>query len=222
MTAPASAAPSRPVCHAPRPDLVDRSNLHPYVKVKVYMSLLTLVPRSPLPAAKAEAPPTLRIGDLARATDKTQRALRLYEELGLLPCGERTAGGYRLYGPEAIDRVHWIGKLPELGFTLQQIQHLVQALHAEHVPKAAMNQVRSLFMNKLDDVAAQIARLSQLQRELVSSLAYLETCGDCSTEAPEGEPGAVSCSSCTEHDEHAPSLVEQTRRTAARPLHGSS
>ena len=181
------------------------------------MSLLTLIPNSPLPAAKADGPRTLRIGDLAKATDKTQRALRLYEELGLLTCGERTSGGFRLYGPEAIDRVHWIGKLQELGFTLQQIQHLVQALHAEHIPKEAMNQVRSLFMEKLDDVAAQIARLSQLQRELVSSLSYLETCGDCSTTAPAGEPGAVCCSSCTEHDEHAPPLVEQTRRTAARP-----
>lgn len=181
------------------------------------MTLLTLVPNHPMPSVAGAGPRTLRIGDLAKATDKTQRALRLYEELGLLTCGERTSGGFRLYGPEAIDRVHWIGKLQELGFTLQQIQHLVQALNAEHVPKEAMNQVRSLFIEKLDDVAAQIARLSQLQRELVSSLSYLEACGTCSTTAPVGEPGAVCCSSCTEHDEHAPPLVEQTRRTAARP-----
>ncbi|HEY1099321.1 MAG TPA: MerR family transcriptional regulator, partial [Myxococcota bacterium] len=78
------------------------------------MPNLTLVSDRPLPAATA-GPRTLRIGDLAKATDKTQRALRLYEELGLLTCGERTSGGFRLYGPEAIDRVHWIGKLQELG-----------------------------------------------------------------------------------------------------------
>jgi MerR family copper efflux transcriptional regulator len=156
----------------------------------------------------------MRIGDVAKATSKTQRALRLYEELGLLTPSDRTSGGFRLYGAEAIERVEWIGKLQELGFTLHEIQGLVQALHEQRLPKAAMAHVRGLFLEKLDDVAAQIARLSQLQRELMSSLSYLETCASCSTESHEHAPGAVSCTSCTEHDAEAPSLVEQTRKTA--------
>ena len=128
----------------------------------------------------------LRIGDLAKATGKTQRALRLYEELGLLTPGDRTSGGFRLYGQEAIARVHWIGKLQELGFTLQQIQELVAAVVGEAVPKEAMVRVRGLFLQKLDDVASQIARLSQLQRELMSSLSYLESCSGCETTAKDG------------------------------------
>lgn len=181
------------------------------------MTRLALVSDHPMPPATA-GERTLRIGDLAKATAKTQRALRLYEELGLLTPGDRTSGGFRLYGPEAIERVQWIGKLQELGFTLHEIQGLVQALHEQRVPKAAMAQVRTLFMEKLDDVAAQIARLSQLQRELMSSLTYLETCVGCSTESDAHTSGAASCASCTEHGEpgeHVPSLVDQTRKTAA-------
>jgi DNA-binding transcriptional MerR regulator len=179
------------------------------------MPRLALVSDHPMPRPAAPGARTLRIGDLAKATAKTQRALRLYEELGLLTPGDRTSGGFRLYGPEAIERVQWIGKLQELGFTLHEIQGLVQALHEQRVPKAAMAQVRTQFMEKLDDVAAQIARLSQLQRELMSSLTYLENCVGCSSDGHEHLPGAASCAQCTEHGRDVPSLVDQTRKTAA-------
>ncbi|MDP2342138.1 MAG: MerR family transcriptional regulator [Deltaproteobacteria bacterium] len=178
------------------------------------MRSLTLVPETVVPSSTStsSAARDLLIGDLAKATGKTQRALRLYEELGLLTPGDHTAGGFRLYGPEAITRVHWIGKLQELGFTLQQIQGLVAAVADEAVPKEAMGKVRALFLQKLDDVAAQIARLSQLQRELMSSLSYLEECGGCDTHATAGKSGAASCTTCTSHDDKAPPLVDETTR----------
>jgi DNA-binding transcriptional MerR regulator len=190
------------------------------------MTRLALVSDSPMPGHGSQGGPrSLRIGDLAKATQKTQRALRLYEELGLLTPGDRTVGGFRLYGTEAIERVHWIGKLQELGFTLAEIQGLVAALHEERMPKAAMAQVRAQFIEKLDDVAAQIARLSQLQRELMSSLTYLEACVDCSTDGAAAASGAECCTTCTEHGDSAPKLLDETRRTAAtftsQPLHPS-
>jgi MerR family copper efflux transcriptional regulator len=187
------------------------------------MARLTLLNTTPVPgatpptsASTSASARTLRIGDLAKKSGKTQRALRLYEELGLLTPSERTSGGFRLYGAEAIARVEWIGKLQELGFTLEQIQHLVATISQERVPREAMGQVRGLFLQKLDDVATQIARLSQLQRELMSSLAYLESCGGCETHPEDGRSGAACCSGCTTHkDQTAPPLLEQTTKTAA-------
>lgn len=188
------------------------------------MRSLSLVTDSPIPTSgkgqgSSSALRDLRIGDLAKATGKTQRALRLYEELGLLTPADRSSGNFRLYGVEAIARVEWIGKLQELGFTLEQIQGLVAAVVGEAIPKEAMGQVRGLFLQKLDDVAAQIARLSQLQRELMSSLHYLEECGGCSSEATVGKAGAAACCGCTDHDDKAPALVEQTQKL---PLVSSS
>lgn len=157
----------------------------------------------------------LKIGDLAKATGKTQRALRLYEELGLLSPGTRSDGGFRLYGPDAIERVTWIGKLQELGFTLQQIQELVGASDAVGLPKEAMARVRRLFADKQAEVAGQIARLQQLQRELSSSLEYLETCVESCTERTErttSSTGTSCCGTCQQHgDQKAPSLVEGIR-----------
>jgi MerR family transcriptional regulator, copper efflux regulator len=49
----------------------------------------------------------MRVGELAKAVGKTVRAMHLYEELGLLDPRARSEGGFRLYGPEAIDRIHW-------------------------------------------------------------------------------------------------------------------
>lgn len=168
----------------------------------------------------------LKIGDLAKATGKTQRALRLYEELGLLEPGTRTQGGFRVYGHEAVDRVTWIGKLQELGFTLQQIQELVAAADAVNLPKDAMARVRGLFADKQCEVAAQIARLQQLQRELSSSLEYLETCvSTCTAHAPDGAATSC-CGTCQQHGaQRAPSLVEGMRTPAppgAMPASGSS
>ena len=64
----------------------------------------------------------MQIGDLAREAGKTVRAIHLYEELGLLTPAARSKGRYRLYGPEALTRIRWIGKLQDMGFSLGDIQ----------------------------------------------------------------------------------------------------
>ena len=60
----------------------------------------------------------MRVGELAKAVGKTVRAMHLYEELGLLEPRARSDGGFRLYGPEAVDRIHWITKLQAIGFAV--------------------------------------------------------------------------------------------------------
>ena len=163
---------------------------------------MTLVQLNP-----KHVPADLKIGDLAKLSGKTQRALRLYEEMGLLTPGTRTIGGFRVYGPDAIERVTWIGKLQELGFTLHQIQDLVPSDGGS--PKEAMTRVRKAFADKHLEVEQQIARLQQLQREMDASLEYLETCVDACTSHSQG---TSCCGTCQTHgDERAPSLVEGMR-----------
>src|ERR1700748_3722273 len=68
----------------------------------------------------------MRVGELAKAVGKTVRAMHLYEELDLLEPRSRSEGGFRLYGPDAVDRIHWIVKLQAIGFTLAEIQGFVR------------------------------------------------------------------------------------------------
>src|SRR5215471_2697456 len=93
---------------------------------------LTLIPAEALASEGGSRPePTeeelLQVGDLARAVGKTVRAIHLYEELGLLKAHERSKGRYRLFTPDAVVRVRWIGKLQSLGLSLTEIQAIERA-----------------------------------------------------------------------------------------------
>ena len=124
----------------------------------------------------------LRVGDLAQLTSKTVRALHLYEELGLLRPSERSKGGYRLYGPDALVRVRWINKLQEMGFSLPDIREILVEWEGSGSAAGAMHRVKAIYAQKLEQTRAQIERLSALKTELERSVDYLDTCETCDPE----------------------------------------
>jgi len=67
----------------------------------------------------------LRVGDLAAAVDVSTDTIRYYERAGLLPAPQRTPGGYRAYGDEAIDRLRFIQGAQRLGLRLDDIRDLL-------------------------------------------------------------------------------------------------
>jgi len=139
-------------------------------------------------------PQLVRVGDLARATGKTVRAIHLYEEMGLLKPSTRSSGGFRLYEPGVVERVRWIDLLHALGFSLQEMRDLLRSWWASDLGPRAMEQLRELFRGKLEETRQAMHRHEQLERELLAGLAYLETCRECPT------PGAAvqGCTHCTQ------------------------
>ncbi|TMQ71626.1 MAG: MerR family transcriptional regulator [Candidatus Eisenbacteria bacterium] len=132
----------------------------------------------------------LRVGDLARMTGKTVRAIHLYEELGLLK--------------PAVDRVRWIDLLHGMGFSLQEMKDVLRAWWGAELGPEAMGRLRSLFQAKLEETRAAIERGRRTEAELLAGLAYLETCKVCSTHEPSS--GCVHCTQ--DHGMKAePSLV---------------
>lgn len=121
----------------------------------------------------------LRVGDLARKTGKTVRAIHLYEEMGLVQPVTRSSGGFRLYAAGAVERVRWIDQLHGLGFSLQEMRQVLSAWWGERLGPVAMSELRQLFVRKLEETRGAIARYQELERELESSLRYLETCKEC-------------------------------------------
>lgn len=165
-----------------------------------------------------DSPKLLRIGDLARRTGKTVRAIHLYEDLGLLKPATRSRGGFRLYEAQAVDRVRWIDLLHGLGFSLQDMREMLHAWWGAGIGTRAMEQLRELFERKLEDTRVAIRQHQQLEVELLSGLAYLQTCRACATpsEAVEG------CAGCEQDHgmKDEPALVagfiarpERTRRS---------
>ncbi|HZS41982.1 MAG TPA: MerR family transcriptional regulator [Polyangia bacterium] len=134
----------------------------------------------------------LRVGELAKRTGKTVRALHLYEELGLLKPVHRSKGGFRLFAPSAVSRVEWIQKLQDAGFSLHQLQELRGIVEDGSIASLAMNRVREQFAERLRQTREQIEKLSKLEQELTASLAYLDGCKTCVTEHQPDECGACN------------------------------
>jgi len=132
---------------------------------------------------KPDEPTTrlLRVGELAKAVGKTVRALHLYEELGLLRPSTRTSGGFRMFSEDAIDRIHWIGKLQAIGFSLTEIQGFVREFESSQTGVEATQRVRQVFSGKLADIRKNIVQLQEVEKDLVEALAYLESCRGCVT-----------------------------------------
>jgi MerR family copper efflux transcriptional regulator len=133
----------------------------------------------------------IRIGDLARLTGKTVRAIHLYEELGLLKPASRSSGGFRLYEARAADRVRWIDLLHGMGFSLHEMKDLLQAWWNADLGPDAMGHLRGLFQAKLMETREAIERNRRIEGELLAGLAYLETCRVCATH--EATSGCVHC-----------------------------
>jgi DNA-binding transcriptional MerR regulator len=165
----------------------------------------------------------IRIGDLARMTGKTVRAIHLYEELGLLKPATRSSGGFRLYESKAVDRMRWIDLLHGMGFSLQEMKDVLRAWWAADLGPDAMGRLRALFQSKLADTREAIERNRRIEQELMAGLAYLETCKVCDTH--EATSGCVRCNQDHGMEEEpallagimtAPGRAGRTARSAGR------
>src|SRR2546430_1852936 len=64
----------------------------------------------------------LKVGELARRTGLTIRALHHYDEIGLLNPSLHTASGHRLYTADDVARLQQVVSLRQLGFSLEEIR----------------------------------------------------------------------------------------------------
>jgi len=92
-----------------------------------------------------------RIGDFSRLGHVSIKALRFYDEVGLLkPTFVDAATGYRYYSANLLSRLNRIMFFKQLGFSLDEIALLVR----EDLPA---EQVRDALRSKRDDLSRRIA-----------------------------------------------------------------
>jgi MerR family copper efflux transcriptional regulator len=137
----------------------------------------------------------IKVGDLARRTGKSVRAIHLYEELGLLVPPLRSKGGFRMYSGDGVKRIEWIQKLQDMGFSLTEIKAFLRVWEERSTAPEAMATVREIFTDKLRETRETIARLSRLADELAESLSFLERCRSCSPKQHQSD-----CCACERHD----------------------
>ncbi|MFP5334001.1 MAG: MerR family transcriptional regulator [Actinomycetes bacterium] len=106
------------------------------------------------------------IGQVARAAGTTTKALRFYEQQGLLPPPSRTPGGYRDYPTDVLSRLEFIARARRAGLALAQVREVLAVRDAGQAP---CSHVRHLLDDRLEDLDARIAELAGL-REAVAAL----------------------------------------------------
>lgn len=105
----------------------------------------------------------LTIGELGRLTGTRAETIRYYERIGLLVEPGRTAGNYRAYGPEHLNRLSFVRRSRDLGFSLEQIRALLNLSDDQDRPCEAVD---TIAKQHLTEVERKIADLQALRREL--------------------------------------------------------
>ena len=105
----------------------------------------------------------LLIGEVAKRSGASRKALRLYEAAGILPAARRTVSGYRVYGRDALDLLAFVRQAQRLGFTLDEIKEIVTIKRAGRVP---CPHVRNLVGRKGDELDQRLKDLTEVRDRL--------------------------------------------------------
>jgi Cu(I)-responsive transcriptional regulator len=108
---------------------------------------------------------TLRIGDLGKATGTKVETVRYYERIGLLPKPSRSTGNYRTFGASELNRLSFIRRARDLGFSLDQVRALLRLSDDRTGDCAAVDRIASEHLREVD---RKLADLEALRRELKS------------------------------------------------------
>jgi len=111
------------------------------------------------------------IGQVAKQAGVGVETVRYYEREGLLEQAERRASGYRQFDEQVVDRLRFIRRAKELGFTLKEIKEL---LLMQVDPTITCADVKCRAETKIADIEDRIRSLQKMKKALVK---LTKTCG---------------------------------------------
>jgi DNA-binding transcriptional MerR regulator len=105
----------------------------------------------------------MTIGQVAKLADVGVETIRFYEREGLLNKPKRKESGYRLFGPDVVNRIRFIKSVKELGFSLKEIREL---LFLRVDSKATTNEVKKRVDSKIEQIDRRIRDLKRVRNAL--------------------------------------------------------
>jgi Hg(II)-responsive transcriptional regulator len=107
------------------------------------------------------ADPRLTIGLLSKRTCVNTETIRYYERIGILSKPPRSSGGHRLYASDHQQRLVFIRRARELGFSLNEIRALLGL-----TGRVTCAKVKSISEQHVDAIRKRIKDLERLERAL--------------------------------------------------------
>lgn len=132
----------------------------------------------------------MTIGDLAAATNTSVETVRWYEKVKLLPAPERSAGNYRLYGPEHLRRLSFIRRGRDLGFTVDQIRELLAMADDRDRSCAEVDTIARAHLAQVERKLADLTRLAHELRDVIGQCGCgsVADCRIIEALSPHGDP----------------------------------
>lgn len=115
--------------------------------------------------------PTLTIGRLARAAGVGIETVRYYQERSLLPVPARTAG-FRHYPAALVERIRFVKRAQELGFSLEEIAGLLR-LH-DGTDRASIRRITAARLAQIEDKLRDLTRMRRTLRALLHDCEHAE------------------------------------------------
>jgi Cu(I)-responsive transcriptional regulator len=110
----------------------------------------------------------MNIGEAAQAAGVTAKMIRHYESIGLVPKAARRSSGYRDYSAADVERLRFVRRGRELGFSIERIRDLLR-LWSDRTRSNA--DVRKVALEHAAELEAKAARL----QEMIGTLRSLAT-----------------------------------------------
>ena len=107
----------------------------------------------------------MNIGEASEVSGVSQRMIRHYEKIGLIPAPMRRGSGYRDYGVKDVNRLRFIANARDLGFPIEEIRMLL-SLWDDRARSSA--QVKALAEARAAELGRKAAALAAMRRALTS------------------------------------------------------
>lgn len=120
----------------------------------------------------------MQIGDVAERTGLSLRTIRHYEEVGLLPEAQRSAGGFRLYTDDAVARLLLIKRMKPLDFSLDEMRDLIEIRDRLGSPRLSAKTRVSLLERLATYQSVVEHKLTTLREKVDSAQAFADQLRD--------------------------------------------
>jgi DNA-binding transcriptional MerR regulator len=126
----------------------------------------------------------MRVNEVAQRLDVTPDTVRYYTRIGLLNPSKSNDNGYKNYSNSDLQRLAFILKARHLGFTVAEIEDIVDMSDKGHSP---CTQVRGILETHISETKQKITDLQKLLGEMTQAAVVWQ-------EMPDGVPdGNVIC-----------------------------
>ena len=105
----------------------------------------------------------MKIGEASIASGVSQRMIRHYEKIGLVPAASRRDSGYRDYDDRDVHTLRFIGRARDLGFPIEEIRTLLGLWHDRHRSSA---DVKQLALARAAELKRKAKELDEMRRSL--------------------------------------------------------